>query len=63
MLAAISTRDDAEAKRPTLKELDLDIGDLKVNEITGAIIPMLQKNDSLTALRMMNTKLPIETTC
>ena len=63
MLAAISTSDNAEGRRPTLKELDLDIGDLKVNEITGAIIPMLQKNDSLTTLRLMNTKLPIEATC
>ena len=46
-----------------LKELDLDVGDLKEAEVNSAIVPMLQQNTSLKVFRLMNVKLPIEHTC
>lgn len=46
-----------------LRRLDLDVGDLKENEIVNALIPMLRRNESLHVLRLMNTKVTLEITC
>ena len=47
----------------SLKDLQLDIGDLNAAAITGHIVPMLRANTSLKSLNMMNVKIPIEITC